>query len=139
MGIDKRGIKRDKIVPKRIREMNKTKEKIYVSKKILADIGRGIYRTPANALKELVSNAFDACATWVKITTNAPYFDVFTCEDNGEGLASGELRQILQRIGSSVKRTGKGKGEFIDCKVAKRPVIGKIGIGLLAVCTLPQN
>ena len=55
---------------------------INVNKKILADVGRGIYRSPANAMKELVSNAFDACATWVKITTNAPYFDIFTCEDN---------------------------------------------------------
>jgi DNA mismatch repair ATPase MutL len=81
------------------------KEKIYVSKKILADIGRGIYRTPANAIKELVSNAFDACATWIKITTNAPYFDIFTCEDNGEGMIPDELKQILKRIGSSKKKS----------------------------------
>ena len=33
---------------------------IRVSKKILADVSSGIYRTPANALKEIVSNAFDA-------------------------------------------------------------------------------
>jgi len=107
------------------------KEKIYVSRKILADIGRGIYRTPANAIKELVSNAFDACATWVKITTNMPYFDIFTCEDNGEGITSDELREIFKRIGSSTKRA-RGV-QYKKCRNFKRPVIGKIGIGLLAV------
>jgi len=113
------------------------KEKIYVSRKILADIGRGIYRTPANAIKELISNAFDACATWVKISTNVPYFDVFTCEDNGEGMSVEELKVIFKNIGSSTKR--KGGEEYIECKNFKnyknfkRPLIGKIGIGLLAV------
>ena len=108
-----------------------SKEKIYVSRKILADVGRGIYRTPANAIKELVSNAFDACATWVKISTNVPYFDVFTCEDNGEGMTFEELRKIFKRIGSSTKRAGGI--QYNKCKGSKRPIIGKIGIGLLAV------
>jgi hypothetical protein len=107
------------------------REKILVSKKILADIGRGIYRTPANAIKELVSNAFDACATWIKITTNTPYYDVITCEDNGEGMTSDEFKKILKRIGSSRKRADRV--EYKNCKAAKRPIIGKIGIGLLAV------
>ncbi|MCQ4575152.1 MAG: ATP-binding protein, partial [Candidatus Brocadiales bacterium] len=107
------------------------KKHIYVSKKILADIGRGIYRTPANAIKEIVSNAFDACATWVRITTNAPYFDVFTCEDNGRGMSSKEFEKILHRIGSSTKRANRAK--YIDYRGIKRPIIGKIGIGLLAV------
>lgn len=107
------------------------KEKIYVSRKILADIGRGIYRTPANAIKELVSNSFDACATWIKITTNAPYFNIFTCEDNGEGMDPEEFKKILNRIGSSVKRAKGAK--YIPYKKSKRPIIGKIGIGLLAV------
>jgi len=107
------------------------KEKIYVSKKILADIGRGIYRTPANAIKELISNSFDACATWVKISTNYPYFDIFTCEDNGIGMTAEELQVIFKRIGSSSKRAGNK--ELIECEKIRRPIIGKIGIGLLAV------
>lgn len=113
------------------KESKITREKISVSRKILADIGRGIYRTPANALKELVSNAFDACATWIKITTNAPYFDIFTCEDNGLGMDYDEFRKILKRIGSSTKRADRF--ESIECKGIKRPIIGKIGIGLMAV------
>ena len=65
---------------------------ISVSKKILADVSSGIYRTPANALKEVASNAFDAGAHRVHISTNAPYFDVFTCEDDGAGISARLLK-----------------------------------------------
>lgn len=103
---------------------------ISVSKKILADISSGIYRTPANALKELVSNAFDAGAHRVFISTNAPYFDIFTCEDDGEGISTQEFELVMKRIGSSVKRA-----EGIKTKEG-RPIIGKIGIGILAVAQI---
>ena len=104
---------------------------INVSKKILADISSGIYRTPANALKELVSNAFDGLAHRVYISTNAPYFDVFTCEDDGQGISAKEFEEILNIIGSSKKRA---KGAFSE--KSGRPIIGKIGIGLLAVAQI---
>jgi len=103
---------------------------ISVSRKILADVSSGIYRTPANALKELVSNAFDASATKVFISTNIPYYTVFTCEDNGEGISKEEFIKILNIIGSSTKReknVGYKNG---------RPIIGKIGIGLLAIAQI---
>jgi len=103
---------------------------ISVSKKILADISSGIYRTPANALKELVSNAFDASAHRVFISTNAPYFDIFTCEDDGEGITAKEFENVLKIIGSSTKRAGG-----VEIKKG-RPIIGKIGIGLLAVAQI---
>jgi hypothetical protein len=109
------------------------KEPIYVSRKILADVGRGIYRSPANALKELVSNAFDACATSVKITTNSPYFDVFTCEDDGGGISLEEFKEHFKRIGSSTKRRGGLERQKCAEIGIARPIIGKIGIGLLAV------
>lgn len=104
---------------------------INVSKKILADISSGIYRTPANALKELVSNAFDASAHKVVISTNAPYFDVFTCEDDGEGISAKEFEKIINIIGSSKKRIGGASVSNIG-----RPIIGKIGIGFLAVAQI---
>jgi len=107
------------------------KHPIRVSKKILADISSGIYRTPANALKEIVSNAFDAGAHRVYISTNTPYFDVFTCEDDGAGMSGQEFKQIMQRIGSSNKRA-----EGSMCEATGRPIIGKIGIGLLAVAQI---
>lgn len=104
---------------------------INVSKKILADVSAGIYRTPANALKEIVSNAFDAGAHKVYISTNAPYFDVFTCEDDGLGISAEEFKKIMKRIGSSGKRSGGG----VNPKTG-RPIIGKIGIGLLSVAQI---
>ena len=104
---------------------------IRVSKKILADVSSGIYRTPANALKEVVSNAFDAGAHRVYISTNEPYFDTFTCEDDGEGMSGGEFKKIMVRIGSSGKRA-----EGTISPTTNRPIIGKIGIGLLAVAQI---
>lgn len=104
---------------------------INVSKKILADISSGIYRTPANALKEVVSNAFDAGANKVYISTNVPYFDVFTCEDDGMGMTARDFEKIMERIGSSGKRAMKKSGQSNG-----RPIIGKIGIGLLAVAQI---
>jgi len=103
---------------------------IRVSRKILADVSSGIYRTPANALKEIVSNAFDAGATRVRVSTNVPYFDVFTCEDDGEGMSAEDFIATMQRIGSSAKRAA-GKLSY-----GGRPIIGKIGIGLLAVAQI---
>jgi len=104
---------------------------INVSRKILANISSGIYRTPANALKELVSNAFDASAHKVVISTNAPYFDVFTCEDDGDGITTKDFEKIINIIGSIRKRAGGANVSSIG-----RPIIGKIGIGFLAVAQI---
>src|SRR5437899_440353 len=107
-----------------------TTERIDVSARILADISLGIYRTPANALKELVSNAFDADARVVKITMDTPSFDVFTCSDDGRGMDAEEFVDIMHRIGGSAKRVTAQKTP------SGRPLIGKIGIGILAVAQI---
>jgi len=104
---------------------------INVAASVLADISLGIYRTPANALKELVSNAFDADATRVVISTGFPYFHTMTCRDNGHGMSSGEFDDIMTKIGGSIKRKG---GRQLTEK--GRPIIGKIGIGILAVAQI---
>lgn len=103
---------------------------INVAVSVLADISLGIYRTPANALKELVSNAFDADATRVVISTGFPYFHTMTCRDNGHGMSSGEFEDIMTKIGGSIKRK---EGQHTD---KGRPIIGKIGIGILAVAQI---
>lgn len=111
-------------------EKNGKEYPIRVSAKIIADISAGIYRTPANALKELVSNAFDADAETVILTTDAPEFSVFTCSDNGKGITSKDFQKIMTRIGGTDKRDEKDKTE------SGRPIIGKIGIGLLAIAQI---
>ena len=107
---------------------------INVAVSVLADISVGIYRTPANALKELISNAFDANATHVVISTGYPYFNPMTCRDNGDGMSSKEFRGIMKRIGGSVKR--KNGKQYTNMG---RPIIGKIGIGILAIAQICKN
>ena len=103
---------------------------INVAVSVLADISSGIYRTPANAIKELISNAFDADATRVVIHTGYPHFHTMTCSDNGKGMNTEKFQDIMDKIGGSTKRQG---GHFTQ---KGRPIIGKIGIGILAVAQI---
>src|SRR5260370_39090185 len=94
----------------------------------IADISAGIYSTPAGELKELISNAFDAAATVVHISTNAPNFSTFTCTDDGSGVTPDRFKTIMGLIGGSSKRD---HGE--TSPIYKRPLIGRIGIGILSI------
>ena len=94
---------------------------------IIGDISTGIYRSPANALKELVSNAFDAGARQVFISTDYPALSNVSCYDNGPGISRANLENVFKFIGGSDKRLQGSTGAF------GRPLIGKIGIGILAM------
>ena len=109
---------------------------IKVSSKILGHISSGIYRTPGGAIKELVSNAFDADATRVAITTNWPSFDIITCRDNGNGMTPDKFEQIMtQEIGNSTKPTEiNDLGDNVTNQ--GRPIIGWLGIGMLGVAQI---
>lgn len=104
---------------------------IVAAEKIIADISSGLYRSPAAALKELVSNAYDADATEVRIDTDVPSFRTLVIRDNGCGMSVDKFIYVMNHIGGSRKRieengvTDKG-----------RQIIGRIGIGLLAVAQL---
>lgn len=111
--------------------MPSRKGHINVSARIIADISSGIYRTPANALKELISNSFDSNARTVIITTGYPDFEVMTCTDDGEGMTVSRFEEVMSRIGGSDKRATRS--ETVELK---RPIIGKIGIGILAVAQI---
>jgi hypothetical protein len=101
-----------------------------VSAKIIADVSSGIYRTPANALKELISNSFDADARSAIITTDYPDFDVITCTDDGDGMTVEKFEDIMSKIGGTDKRA------TVDRTKSGRPIIGKIGIGILAIAQI---
>jgi hypothetical protein len=111
--------------------MASDKFSIDVAASVIADISSGIYRTPAGALKELISNAFDADARAVHISTNGPAFNTFTCTDNGTGLTPAKFRSIMGLIGGSSKRD---KGE--TSPIHGRPLIGRIGIGILSIAQI---
>jgi len=104
---------------------------IDVSARVLRHLARGIYRTPAGALKELVSNAYDGGATEVTVNTGWPKFRKIVITDNGAGMTASEFEWSMQHIGLSKKTIGE-EIEIPGTNV-KRAVIGHYGIGFLAV------
>jgi hypothetical protein len=110
------------------------KTDIVAAQKIIADISSGIYRSPAAALKELVSNAYDADATQVLVNTDAPHFRTLTIQDNGSGMNIEHFLDVVHHIGGSRKRLKKDRTEKWG-----RKIIGRIGIGLLAVAQLSNR
>jgi Histidine kinase-, DNA gyrase B-, and HSP90-like ATPase len=108
---------------------------IYLSAKVFGHLSQGLYRTPAGAIKELISNSFDADATLVRIHTGFPRFETFSCEDDGTGMSRDEFHRLMNRgIGSSYKRTSAAS----VTERYQRPLIGRLGLGILSlaqVCT----
>ncbi|MCV6612584.1 MAG: ATP-binding protein [Amphritea sp.] len=110
--------------------------------RVLARVTDGIYRQPGSALRELISNAYDADATKVTITTDAPRFDRIEITDNGHGMTPEALSHVIHHIGGSAKRNLNGTelGVTSSTDPFKSPMgrklIGKIGIGLFSVAQL---
>ena len=109
------------------------RDNINAAARIIGDISTGIYRSPANAMKELVSNAFDAGAEEVFIHTDQPSFASVSCYDNGVGIDVDQLREVFRFIGGSDKRSET------EATVYGRPLIGKIGIGILAMSQISKQ
>ena len=113
--------------------------------RVLARITDGIYRQPSSALRELISNAYDADATEVIIETDAPRFTKITVRDNGHGMTEEALSRLIYHIGGSSKRTTVGKdfGTTSSGDPSLSPkgrrLIGKIGIGLFSVSQLTSH
>lgn len=106
---------------------------IKLSAKVFGHISQGLYRSPAGAIKELISNAFDADAAHVKIHTDFPKFSTFSCEDDGDGMSVDEFKQMMNRgFGSSTKRSD---AEQLSRRF-HRPLIGRLGIGLLSMAQI---
>src|ERR1043165_8266145 len=113
---------------------NKDWKPIKLSAKVFAHLSQGLYRTPAGAIKELISNSFDADARLVKLHTGFPTFETFSCQDNGTGMSQDEFQRLMNRgVGSSYKRT-----PTVLKTDRGRPVIGRLGLGILSlaqICT----
>ncbi|MFO1489183.1 MAG: ATP-binding protein [Verrucomicrobiota bacterium] len=113
--------------------------------RVLARITDGIYRQPASALRELISNAYDADATEVIILTDAPRFAQISIRDNGLGLTPEVLEHLVKHIGGSVKRSDEGPALGVTSKTDSnrspggRQLIGKLGIGLFSVAQFTRH
>src|SRR5271154_2248686 len=82
---------------------------LQTNEQVIARVTDGIYRQPASAIRELISNAYDADATRVVIKTEAPRFGRITVEDNGNGMSPEVLAHLLYNIGGSAKRNERGE------------------------------
>lgn len=119
--------------------------KLETDERVLARITEGIYRQPSSALRELVSNAYDADATEVVILTDAPRFGQISVRDNGRGLSPEVVVQLVKHIGGSAKRSERGKELGVtsatnaNCSEGGRQLIGKLGIGLFSVAQFTRH
>jgi len=101
-----------------------------VGSQILEHLSRGVYSTPEMAIKELISNAFDADAREVTIDTKSNPGSILI-SDNGHGMDYEDFDENYTYISKSPK-TGKNQ----VTPELKRPVIGRLGIGFIAVSAL---
>lgn len=98
-----------------------------VGAQIVQHLSKGIYSNPANCVKELISNSFDADASKVIIRTK-PEFNTFSITDDGEGMNYNDFNNKFLWISRSDKRD-----KVENTPKFKRPIIGKIGIGFISV------
>ena len=118
---------------------------LLTDERVLARVTDGVYRQPGSAIRELVSNAYDADARRVVIKTDRPRFRTLSVEDDGMGITSSALAHLLHHIGGSAKRSGEGallgiaSTEDPTRSPLGRRLIGKIGIGLFSVSQLTHR
>ena len=105
-----------------------------VSVQIIKHISSGLYRSPASAIKEIISNSFDADAHNVNIEFHFSYdkngylfLDFIRIKDDGVGMDLKTLEYIFTHIGGSSKGTKEEKTP------GGRDIIGRLGIGMLSV------
>jgi hypothetical protein len=99
-------------------------KRISVDKRIVSLLSRSTYEKFPMALRETVSNAYDADATVVEIVINLNNRQI-TIEDNGIGMTPEEFDFYLRIAGQK-----RGKTESIKFK---RRRIGQLGVGFLSV------
>ncbi|MEK6701769.1 MAG: ATP-binding protein [Planctomycetota bacterium] len=115
------------------------------SDRVLRRVTDGVYREPWAALRELISNAYDADATSVVIDTDRPRFGHITIRDNGMGFTDTALASMIKNIGGSPKRNAMGgklgvtDATDFNLSPGGRKLIGKLGIGLFAVSQLTHE
>ncbi len=104
---------------------NNFTEKLRVDKRIVDLLSKSTYQKSfASAIRELVSNAYDADALAVNIKIDENYSSI-TIEDDGNGMSRDEFGKYLTIAG--VKTSMEFTRRF------KRKRIGQFGVGFLAI------
>jgi hypothetical protein len=91
---------------------------------ILNELSTGTYVSQTRALKELLSNAWDALSSKVQIKISSDLNEI-TLLDDGIGMSEDDIRERFLRIGGSSATRGATRN--------KRRLIGHKGIGALSV------
>jgi hypothetical protein len=91
-------------------------------------LSEGTYTSFPQALKEFISNSYDAWATEVALRFDED-FSILSIRDNGEGMTSDDFVNVF----ASVARTGQKAPPTQEADRLKRERIGRFGIGALAV------
>ena len=100
---------------------------ITVTKEVVGHLSFGLYRNFARAVKELISNAYDAGATEVKIKLDLESTPTrMIIRDNGRGMNKDDVENKFLKIGVPTPL-----GEEVDDLGRKR--IGTFGIGCISV------
>ena len=126
-------------------DVSPVKTVLRTDERVLARVTDGIYRQPGSAIRELLSNAYDADAKQVVIKTDRPRFRTLSIEDDGMGMTPAALAHMLHHIGGSAKRSREGAELGIARATdptrspSGRRLIGKIGIGLFSVAQLTHR
>jgi len=99
--------------------------KLHVDKRIVELLSKSTYQKSfASAIRELVSNAYDADALSVSINIDEDYTSI-TVEDDGNGMSEFEFSKYLTIAGT--KNTTELTRRY------KRKRIGQFGVGFLAI------
>ena len=99
-------------------------KKITVDKRIVSLLSKSTYEKFPMAIRETVSNAYDADATSVNIEINLDKHQM-SITDNGVGMTSDEFDFYLRIAGNKRGKTASIK--------FKRKRIGQLGVGFLAI------
>jgi hypothetical protein len=91
-------------------------------------LSEGTYTSFPQALKEFISNSYDAHATDVALRFDDD-FSTLSIRDNGEGMGADDFENVF----ASIARTGKSTPPTPDTKRLGREKIGRFGIGSLAI------
>jgi len=96
--------------------------------KTIKHLGVQMYQTLPPVLAELISNSYDANATWVRITFNDNEGKKqIIVEDNGDGMSFDEIKEDFLVIGKNRRENEKNNTHN------QRKVTGRKGLGKLAV------
>jgi hypothetical protein len=110
--------------------MSKWPKSISVDKRIVQILSKSTYESFPNAIKEIITNSYDADSSKVNITIDVKN-EMIIVEDNGWGMSENDFDLYLRIAGEDRDKKGR--------TFSKRYIIGQFGVGFLAVFPFFQN